>query len=925
MNKSRIKRIVALLIATVSAFSFAGCASWGDDTSDTGGGAIVTPGPDDIGGNDDTTGDNEGGETTDPDQGGETTDPDQGGETTDPDQGGETTDPDQGGETTDPDQGGETTDPDQGGETTDPDQGGETTDPDQGGETTDPDQGGETTDPDQGGETTDPDQGGETTDPDQGGETTDPDQGGETTDPDQGGETTDPDQGGETTDPDQGGETTNPDPDESLDPDKPNPPITGDEDDEPVIPVPVAGAVEIIKVAGDLEAAYVTWEIDENVKWYNVYCKAADAADSTYVKLDGPLVRKYSTYFRADAVGLAAGRYTLKVVPVDSNDNELMEYASEASATVIAHDRSGFAFVNGTSSGAYNEDGTLKANADVIYVTEENKDTIELSIDGADSNPTKGIQYIIEEYKNNSKAAPLAVRFIGNITDFAYMNKGDFLVDDVSAGLTIEGIGSDATANGWGLRIKNSTNVEVRNLGFMNCDSGEGDNVGLQQGNDHIWVHNCDLFYGDAGSDADQVKGDGALDTKTSTYITHSYNHFWDSGKCNLQGMKSEKTTNYITYHHNWYDHSDSRHPRIRTCTVHIYNNYFDGNAKYGVGVTMGASAFVENNYFRSEATQKPMMSSGQGTDAAGEGTFSGENGGIIKSFGNVYAGSGKVSLITYQQNNTSFDVYEASSRDEKVPSSVKTLSGGTTYNNFDTDASLMYDYEVQSAEDAKKTVEKYAGRIDGGDLKYDFNDAVEDGNYIVIDELKQMLVNYKSDLVQIGGGSVIEGSGTGDGGSSGGDGTGDGGSSEGGTTGGDSGSSGCQTGGGSIVEGSTVVTFEKGAKYSNTVVNGVTITGNASDSKGSMNVGGTTYSVCLKMESSTKISFTPAENMTMTLYLQGDDNKSASGSKIDINGELLAVQANGTVTIELTANTLYTIQKENSMNLFAIVLTPVA
>ena len=72
--------------------------------------------------------------------------------------------------------------------------------------------------------------------------------------------------------------------------------------------------------------------------------------------------------------------------------------------------------------------------------------------------------------------------------------------------------------------MKNCSNVEVRNIGFMNCNSSEGDDCGLQQGNDHIWVHNCDFFYGDAGSDADQVKGDGALDTKTSTYVTHSYN-----------------------------------------------------------------------------------------------------------------------------------------------------------------------------------------------------------------------------------------------------------------------------------------------------------------------------------------------------------------------------------------------------------------
>lgn len=87
-------------------------------------------------------------------------------------------------------------------------------------------------------------------------------------------------------------------------------------------------------------------------------------------------------------------------------------------------------------------------------------------------------------------------------------------MDTAKAGMTIEGVGNDAVLNGFGLVMKNCSNIEVRNLGFMNCNSSEGDDCGLQQGNDHIWVHNCDFFYGDAGSDADQVKGDGALDTK---------------------------------------------------------------------------------------------------------------------------------------------------------------------------------------------------------------------------------------------------------------------------------------------------------------------------------------------------------------------------------------------------------------------------
>lgn len=78
----------------------------------------------------------------------------------------------------------------------------------------------------------------------------------------------------------------------------------------------------------------------------------------------------------------------------------------------------------------------------------------------------------------------------------------------------LQGIGNDAVADGWGIRLKSATSVEIRNLAFMNCDSGEGDNIGLQQNNNYIWVHHCDLFYGNAGSDKDQVKGDGALDCK---------------------------------------------------------------------------------------------------------------------------------------------------------------------------------------------------------------------------------------------------------------------------------------------------------------------------------------------------------------------------------------------------------------------------
>ena len=477
----------------------------------------------------------------------------------------------------------------------------------------------------------------------------------------------------------------------------------------------IDGELNVTLAGYSFESAYFQWEQYSNATSYNVYC------DNKLI--DSELIRKYPTYYRADIVGLSSTSHTIDIVPV-YNKTEMLNAKESYQVTPLAHVREGFAFVNGTSSGAYNDDGTLKDNAKVIYVDNNNKNTV-------------NVQGVLDAIKKGTQKLPVVFRFIGNITDLDYMQGGDLLIDlnkKTSNGLTFEGIGNDATLNGFGLRIKNSSNVEIRNLGFMNCDSSEGDNISLQQDNHHIWVHNNDLFYGHAGSDADQAKGDGALDTKKSSYITHSYNHFWDSGKCNLQGMKDETTENYITYHHNWYDHSDSRHPRVRTCTVHVYNNYYDGNSKYGVGATMGSSIFVENNYFRN--CNRPMSISMQGLD---KGTFSSEDGGMIKAYGNKIIGG--QTLIKYSSNNTSFDYYDAKSKNEVIPNTVKSLQGGNTYNNFDT-ASSMYSYNVQSAEDAKENVMAYAGRVQGGDFTFTFTEA-DDTDDNVNQKLKTALVNY--------------------------------------------------------------------------------------------------------------------------------------------------------------------------------------
>lgn len=511
-------------------------------------------------------------------------------------------------------------------------------------------------------------------------------------------------------------------------------------------------AQTITKSSGWLESAFVEWLPVAGADSYNVYYTGGGQTDK---KIDNQLIRSYGTYFRADVLGLAVGNYTISIKPVTAN----VEGAgtTTTSLTVLAQDRTGFAHAGGRIPGGYNQDGTLKSGAVVLYITQNTKNTVSLNVTGATANPCVGLQTILDGFKKGSDSRPLVVRLIGNITDPVTLWDGDIVIENknnASSSITFEGVGTDAVANGWGIRIKTASNIEVRNLGFMLTNAGEGDNIGLQQANDHIWVHNCDLFYGSAGSDADQEKGDGAMDCKKSTYVTFSYNHFWDSGKSNLLGL-SEATTSglYITYHHNWYDHSDSRHPRVRYYSAHVYNNYYDGNSKYGVGSTLGSSVFVEGNYFRN--CKYLMLTSMQGTDVYGGsgGTFSGEAGGTIKAFNNSKNGYTRYVVYDATTNPIEFDAIETATREEVISSSITSKLGANTYNNFDTDpAFYVKNLTIDEPTEARDKVIQYSGRVSGGDLKWTFNNSVDDTSSSINTALKSALTNYVSSLVNVQG-----------------------------------------------------------------------------------------------------------------------------------------------------------------------------
>ena len=557
-----------------------------------------------------------------------------------------------------------------------------------------------------------------------------------------------------------------------------------------VMAITASASITITKSGGWFESAYVEFSLSDDYDGYNVYYSVDQ---TTWKKIDPALVRKYQDHGRADAVGIPAGNYYMKAVPTNEGV-EQEESVITGPLLVKAHDRTGFAFMGSQMPGAYQSNGTLKPNAIVIYVTNDNKNTIKESITYTKKGglqECQGLLAILTAYKKGYETRPMCIRLIGEIKKDFVLNdfekggtstidaakdfKGDIMLTSSQkdlGGVTIEGIGNDAVANGWGIRFKGLNYGEIRNLGFMNCCSDEGDDVGLQQDNMYSWVHNCDMFYGNAGSDKDQVKGDGALDCKKSNFVTFSYNHFWDCGKCNLLGL-SEGTKSfdsnpyYITYHHNWYDHSDSRHPRVRYYNAHVYNNYYDGNSKYGAGSTLGSSVFVEGNYFRN--CKNPMMTSMQGTDvyagtttrdAKNNPTFSKEDGGVIKAYNNTMTGT--YTFIPYGATeyvqkgvtvaagviNTTqdFDAYVVGSQKEEVPGDIHAYQGSTNhYSNFDSKSS-MYSYTAETPEQAVETIKSAygAGRMQGGDFSWGFTSA-DDPLYDVNTALKSALTNYEN------------------------------------------------------------------------------------------------------------------------------------------------------------------------------------
>lgn len=217
-------------------------------------------------------------------------------------------------------------------------------------------------------------------------------------------------------------------------------------------------------------------------------------------------------------------------------------------------------------------------------------------------------------------------------------NQEKYSVINVGSNKTIVGVGADARIIGGGLKLNGSSNVIIRNIGFEDAydlfpewDPRDGktgnwnseyDNIQIINGARYIWIDHCSFADGKHPDTAEpKIFGryvqhhDGAIDiTNQSDLVTVSYNVFRDHDKMDLIGSSDKRKDDAgklrVSFHHNLWENTTQRMPRVRYGQVDVFNNYYrnpkykdddtraDYQWLYGIGIGFASKVYSENNFF---------------------------------------------------------------------------------------------------------------------------------------------------------------------------------------------------------------------------------------------------------------------------------------------------------------------------------------
>ena len=265
-----------------------------------------------------------------------------------------------------------------------------------------------------------------------------------------------------------------------------------------------------------------------------------------------------------------------------------------------------------------------------------------------------------------------------------------FDVKDVS---NLSFIGTDTfVMDKIGIFCVRANNIIIRNINFQQPKANNGADAVSMQDCDGVWVDHCTF------TSLNQTKDyeDGSTDiTHGSKNVTVSWCRYIKTQKSCLVGHSNSQSGDVAitaTFHHNWFEGSSSRHPRVRFGTVHVYNNLFDGNTTYGVGSAYGAKVLVEYNYF--DAVQLPTDICTYPAKGGGVSNLQGSVAGYLYPTQNVYVNKPAKAKSPYPLSNVKYTKYNGTAGTE------------LTYADF----KPSYSYTVTAAEDVPSVVKAGAG-----------------------------------------------------------------------------------------------------------------------------------------------------------------------------------------------------------------------
>ena len=265
-----------------------------------------------------------------------------------------------------------------------------------------------------------------------------------------------------------------------------------------------------------------------------------------------------------------------------------------------------------------------------------------------------------------------------------------FDVKDVS---NLSFIGTDTfVMDKIGIFCVRANNIIIRNINFQQPKANNGADAVSMQDCDGVWVDHCTF------TSLNQTKDyeDGSTDiTHGSKNVTVSWCRYIKTQKSCLVGHSNSQSGDVAitaTFHHNWFEVSSSRHPRVRFGTVHVYNNLFDGNTTYGVGSAYGAKVLVEYNYF--DAVQLPADICTYPAKDGGVSNLQGSVAGYLYPTQNVYVNKPAKAKSPYPLSNVKYTKYGG------------TAGAELTYADF----KPAYSYTVTAAEDVPSVVKAGAG-----------------------------------------------------------------------------------------------------------------------------------------------------------------------------------------------------------------------